>query len=407
MPLLSASNVTNGTAGWAGVGGTPLVTGLGGNDRGTGAIDMQSARALDTQVASGNYSCIPGGKNNTASGDYSFCFGYNASAIGNHSIAMGNGAYAGSLASIAIGWGAYVGPNSAHSIALGLGTVDYSSPYSIAVQGGRVWNTAPSSVAIGGTSANARAPYSLVVGSNNQVTAVATYGVSIGFGGNASGQPHTCAIGFTNPTATARGAVCISGESSDAGGYYCVVINSTNNACDGDYAAMLGGWNVDTPVTGAYSVVAAGRVARADLPAAITLSGGQSGIGQTQLYLVHLDAVTDATTTTANMQSVSSELTLPTTGLFNVFGRIVAHNVTSNTASYWPISVLVKSIAGALTIIASTPVAGVATAATADNDARALTVTVSAVGTALRFAVASSDDDFRWSGTFTVARATS
>jgi hypothetical protein len=41
----------------------------GGNARGQGAVDLQSARSVATQVASGNYSVIGGGAINTASGD--------------------------------------------------------------------------------------------------------------------------------------------------------------------------------------------------------------------------------------------------------------------------------------------------------------------------------------------------
>jgi hypothetical protein len=40
----------------------------GGNQRGLHAVDLQSARAAATQVASGDYSVIGGGQNNTASG---------------------------------------------------------------------------------------------------------------------------------------------------------------------------------------------------------------------------------------------------------------------------------------------------------------------------------------------------
>jgi len=42
----------------------------GGNNRGTNAVDLQQARTADTQVASGNYTTIGGGNNNTASVQY-------------------------------------------------------------------------------------------------------------------------------------------------------------------------------------------------------------------------------------------------------------------------------------------------------------------------------------------------
>jgi hypothetical protein len=42
----------------------------GGDQRGLHAVDLQAARSAATQVASGDYSVIGGGQNNTASGDY-------------------------------------------------------------------------------------------------------------------------------------------------------------------------------------------------------------------------------------------------------------------------------------------------------------------------------------------------
>ena len=46
-----------------------------GNARGQGAVDLQFSRTAATQVASGVYSCLAGGTNNTASGAYSAVVG--------------------------------------------------------------------------------------------------------------------------------------------------------------------------------------------------------------------------------------------------------------------------------------------------------------------------------------------
>ncbi len=61
---------------------------LTGNARGTSAIDMQSGRALLTQVASGNYASAFGYRN-TASGNYSSASGYGNTASGTYSSAFG------------------------------------------------------------------------------------------------------------------------------------------------------------------------------------------------------------------------------------------------------------------------------------------------------------------------------
>ena len=61
----------------------------GGNKRGANAVDLQTTRTLATQVASGNYSAIIGGLNNTASGFGSFAQGTSTTASGGYSHAEG------------------------------------------------------------------------------------------------------------------------------------------------------------------------------------------------------------------------------------------------------------------------------------------------------------------------------
>ncbi|MBN2002804.1 MAG: hypothetical protein JXA21_05560 [Anaerolineae bacterium] len=61
----------------------------GGNARGVNAMDLQSARAGVSQVASGNYSSIPGGYGNVTSGDYSHAMGRQNTAGGAYAIAEG------------------------------------------------------------------------------------------------------------------------------------------------------------------------------------------------------------------------------------------------------------------------------------------------------------------------------
>jgi len=62
----------------------------GGNKRGTNAVDLQTGRNAATQVASGNYSAIGGGKRNTASGLYSVvCCGYSNTSNGDYAFSAG------------------------------------------------------------------------------------------------------------------------------------------------------------------------------------------------------------------------------------------------------------------------------------------------------------------------------
>jgi hypothetical protein len=109
----------------------PDGTTAGGNARGSYAVDLQTIRTAATQVASGNYSIIPGGwsniassgysvamgsqntssggsahsygYSNTSSGSYSFAFGVSNSATDTYAIAIGLQSTSSSLYSVAIG----------------------------------------------------------------------------------------------------------------------------------------------------------------------------------------------------------------------------------------------------------------------------------------------------------------
>lgn len=60
-----------------------------GNQRGNSAVDFQVSRTIPQMVASGEYSAILGGSQNTASGPYSFCAGIGNAVSGNSSGALG------------------------------------------------------------------------------------------------------------------------------------------------------------------------------------------------------------------------------------------------------------------------------------------------------------------------------
>jgi hypothetical protein len=90
----------------------------GGNKRGQYAVDLQLSTDFPTRVASGNYSAIIGGQNNTASGTHSLASGvysvasgsysvalgsYSVASGDNYSTAIGNGTASGTFGSVAIG----------------------------------------------------------------------------------------------------------------------------------------------------------------------------------------------------------------------------------------------------------------------------------------------------------------
>ena len=94
------------------LGAVPDGTSAGGNARGQYAVDLQTLRTNASDVASGNYSTIPGGRRCTASGQYSFATGFRATASGDGSVCFGGsgsfsvGASATASNSFAFGTGA-------------------------------------------------------------------------------------------------------------------------------------------------------------------------------------------------------------------------------------------------------------------------------------------------------------
>lgn len=76
----------------------------GGNARGVGASDLQTSRALATQVASGVRSTILGGQNNTASGPDSIAGGTGSTANNTAAVALGNNAQATAPQALATGF---------------------------------------------------------------------------------------------------------------------------------------------------------------------------------------------------------------------------------------------------------------------------------------------------------------
>ena len=82
---------------------TPDGTTAGGNGRGAYATDWQKERNSSAQVASGIGSAIPGGRRNTASGNYSFAMGNLSTASGLTSIAIGDGTNATNTHAVGLG----------------------------------------------------------------------------------------------------------------------------------------------------------------------------------------------------------------------------------------------------------------------------------------------------------------
>jgi hypothetical protein len=185
----------------------------GGNIRGQGAVDLQAARSAATQVASGDYSVIGGGRENTASGSYA---------------TVGGGAFNTAIGRYATVGGGYQNTASGEDATVGGGWNNIASGL-LATVGGGYRNTASGAYAtVGG-------------GSGNTASGGTTATVGGGSGNTASGDGATVGGGWNNT----------------ASGYIATVGGGIENAASGEYATVGGG--AFNTASGNHSVVPGGR----------------------------------------------------------------------------------------------------------------------------------------------------
>ena len=151
---------------------------VGGNARGINAVDMQIARTAVTHVASGRGATIVGGRQNTASGDYSVAMGARTVASGPYSVAMGQNARASGGGSFAAGDIAQAQGGSAFAIGWNTQALGH---YSYAI----------------GRNAKASADYAMAIGAGSEAAGVGTTSMGIGLNLRGGGS-----FGFlgNNPT---------------------------------------------------------------------------------------------------------------------------------------------------------------------------------------------------------------
>lgn len=316
-------------------------TATGGNQRGTNAVDLQQNRSAATQVASGQDS-FTAGYRNTASSTGNVALGGINVASGINTTAIGLQATASGNRSFAI---CYNGTSSAEGAVIFGGTGGTSSGYYSSVLGG-LTNTASGQYAgtLAGRSVSATADYSLVAGGFQNIAA-AVYSATIGgyyAYGNAN---YAVAIGGVCAAADHRGAVAFSGNS-------------------------------ETPALAQR--------------------------GKSQGQLVHLDQrTTDATPTT--MDSVGTELAVPTNGMFAITGKVGVWNESDTSATDWTLDILVYESGAALTFVAGS---GAQTINNTD-DAGTPVLSIGSTGTNINFNITGlAGKNMRWTGVLMIARAT-
>lgn len=195
----------------------PDGTAVGGNARGTNAVDLQTYRTAASQVASGSYSTVLGGAINTASGSGSFAGGFNAVSSGGVSFCYGNGSQAN---------GSYSFVTGEANIASGNNTVIIGSYISTA-------NGNYSSV-LGSLSGNATAQNAMVLN-----------------GGNASGIN---SVAINNSTSTAKFAIAFN-TNAISSLYGQFSISNGANISGGSQSSNLIASKNDILTTGATTVL--------------------------------------------------------------------------------------------------------------------------------------------------------
>jgi hypothetical protein len=230
----------------------PDGTATGGNARGTNAVDLQTSRTLNTQVAGGQSSVISGGANNRISSGYSFSTigggsgnvinsfhtflaGINNSSLGDFSVAIGSSNASNGYASVAFGSG-NVSSGSRSTISGG-DTNTASSNFST-VSGGQS-NTASSgthATVVGGQSNTASGQHSVAGGSGNTASGLR----SVAFGESSTASGSRSFVSGQSSTASGNNAVAIGGVSSIASGPYSTALSGIGNQSQKDYTLSQG-----------------------------------------------------------------------------------------------------------------------------------------------------------------------
>jgi hypothetical protein len=240
----------------------------GGDPRGLHAVDLQSARSAATQVASGDYSVIGGGQDNTASGGYATVGGGYANTASGLYATVGGGqenTASGDLATIgggivntASGFFATVGGGVSNTASGDLATVgggqDNTASGDAATVGGGEGNDAIGGYAtVGGGYANTASGLFATVGGGEGNDAIGGY-ATVGGGqrNTAIGQYATIGGGYSNE-ASGFAATVGGGYQNTASGLYATVGGGLENTASGNHSVVLGGFS--NTANAAYNLV--------------------------------------------------------------------------------------------------------------------------------------------------------
>lgn len=322
----------------------PDNTTVGGNKRGANAVDLQTYRTINTQVASGDYSFSAGARN-TAAQTYSVALGVNNNVSAGF-LCIGANNLANGFYSVAIGdsntstgsWAITLGRSNTTTgqDAITLGGVSNSASGQYSFCGGGTSNTASGQygATVGGTANNNSGIYgALCTGWSNTMTSTggfcggysnihsSNYGITMGYGSSNSGS-QTFVLG-QSISSTALYSIGIGNNHS---------ITGQNNSVFGAGGVTINGW---------------GRQA---------LSYYNTTVGDTQnTKLVLSRRTTDATLTTLTVSGVApyfgqNEFSLQDNSCVRFKGTIVGKKTGTSNIGVWDIDGVISKISGTVTI---------------------------------------------------------
>jgi len=297
----------------------PDGTATGGNKRGQYATDLQKSRSSGSHVASGGYTFIGGGTQNTASFTYAVV--------------------AGGYINSASGQGAFVG----------------GGLFGVA-SGSR-------SAVVGGYGNSASSSYSFVGGGEANEAKSNSYAAVVGGSANdATGQYSFVGGGQSNVAAGLRASV-IGGVSNSASGTESVVCGGDSNLANGNNSFIAGGRYGTTRNIRAYHVFPA-------IDDAITQYGSGYGKAQSALLLLGRQT-TDATATvlasTSSAAGTTNQVILPNNSAYAFKGTVIATVTGGGDTAAWEFKGAIKRGANA----ASTAIVGTVVKDVLANDAGA------------------------------------
>jgi hypothetical protein len=282
---------------------------VGGNKRSIYAVDWQKSRSAATQVASGSYSVIGGGSNNTASSNIS----------GGYTVVGGG-----------------FGNSAVHAYSVICGGQSNQSTGS----------TATSSAIAGGAA--------------NTISAGGSYAfIGAGYLNTAGGQ-YAAIVAGNNNSSSSTGSFIGAGSSNTCSGISAVIGGGANNLTNADYSCVFGGRRGTVRSIVGNHIIAACSAPIAD----------SAGVTQSARLLLARETTSATATVLASDSSAASttnQVILPDRSAYSFSGEVIANVTGGGDTARWTINGAIKRGSGA----ATTAMVGTPTVTMTHNDAGA------------------------------------